>query len=748
MAASDAEDAGASPDLDFDESIMADSTSLAVVKTESNASGSSDPKSGSSDLKKKKRKKARRACFACQRAHLTCGMHPFPQTRLVHDINCACCIGDERPCQRCIKRGLQDQCHDGVRKKAKYLSDTPSELLNPPGMGGYHPYINGTKTTTSNSDSSGIPMTGSNDTGHYPPQPQTPTIDVYGQSSSQAQMPPPLSATGSFGNQQSPMSPQFNQHSSQQHMATTMAQGGPGITQYNGLPFDPSDPALFNFDIASLNFGNQYGALEFGMLNHMSSGANSENQDMLNQMNQMQGFNQNYASDPWLTFSQDDFVNANWNNNPPRASSTTGLLSTPNNTPTVSSIDRHDSITQFPKAFAIGAGPPSNLSASPAASSGMPDPPLEQPQSPALFLNTSQAPSAPLITRHTSITSKQHPVQPITTTSDFYNQQPTAPAPHPRKRPYDADIIYETVNKPYSYTSGFHRLFNYITKSFSSEKRIRVAKAVAAIRPSLITFSQGLTEQDLIFMERSVQRKLFEFHDFLQATGTPTIMARRDGAVVSASKEFSILTGWSKSILLGKEANLNVNSGGASGASTAPGSAARTRLSSVERDLNERDPSATIQTSPQTPTPIPVLLAEILDQDTVVQFYEDYARLAFSSAGGSVLRRGRLLKYRTKSEAQLPEHENGHDDERANKKRKRAQSIKQEPKDGHAATYIKGEAGITKLGEREGAVDVMYTWAVRRDVFEVPTLIVMNVGGPFSIWFERTNEVMQFLPII
>jgi hypothetical protein len=78
MAASDAEDAGASPDLDFDESIMADSTSLAVVKTESNASGSSDPKSGSSDLKKKKRKKARRACFACQRAHLTCGMHPFP----------------------------------------------------------------------------------------------------------------------------------------------------------------------------------------------------------------------------------------------------------------------------------------------------------------------------------------------------------------------------------------------------------------------------------------------------------------------------------------------------------------------------------------------------------------------------------------------------------------------------------------------------------------------------------------------
>ncbi|KAJ4133265.1 Transcriptional regulator of nonfermentable carbon utilization [Fusarium falciforme] len=60
-----------------------------------------DPK----DPLRPRRKKARRACFACQRAHLTCG--------------------DERPCQRCIKRGLADACQDGVRKKAKYLHDAP-----------------------------------------------------------------------------------------------------------------------------------------------------------------------------------------------------------------------------------------------------------------------------------------------------------------------------------------------------------------------------------------------------------------------------------------------------------------------------------------------------------------------------------------------------------------------------------------------------------------------------------------------
>lgn len=50
-----------------------------------------------------RRAKTRRACLACQRAHLTCD--------------------DKRPCSRCEKRGLADTCTDGFRKKAKYLAD-------------------------------------------------------------------------------------------------------------------------------------------------------------------------------------------------------------------------------------------------------------------------------------------------------------------------------------------------------------------------------------------------------------------------------------------------------------------------------------------------------------------------------------------------------------------------------------------------------------------------------------------------
>ncbi|KAI9220190.1 hypothetical protein BC828DRAFT_406030 [Blastocladiella britannica] len=76
---------------------MADSTESLM------ASESSESKSG------RRKKKAVRACNHCQKAHLTCD--------------------DARPCLRCVKRNLGATCADGARKKAKYLRDTPSELL-------------------------------------------------------------------------------------------------------------------------------------------------------------------------------------------------------------------------------------------------------------------------------------------------------------------------------------------------------------------------------------------------------------------------------------------------------------------------------------------------------------------------------------------------------------------------------------------------------------------------------------------
>jgi hypothetical protein len=67
-----------------------------------------------------KKKKASRACYHCQKAHLTCD-DCNPNYSISHDPMLTVCPA--RPCQRCIKRGISDNCTEGHRKKAKYLLD-------------------------------------------------------------------------------------------------------------------------------------------------------------------------------------------------------------------------------------------------------------------------------------------------------------------------------------------------------------------------------------------------------------------------------------------------------------------------------------------------------------------------------------------------------------------------------------------------------------------------------------------------
>lgn len=85
----DANDASPSPEPQFDPGgdleagTMAESSVDLVPSDEKSPSQSKDSaepnakRNNSKDPSRPRRKKARRACFACQRAHLTCGMYPF-----------------------------------------------------------------------------------------------------------------------------------------------------------------------------------------------------------------------------------------------------------------------------------------------------------------------------------------------------------------------------------------------------------------------------------------------------------------------------------------------------------------------------------------------------------------------------------------------------------------------------------------------------------------------------------------------
>ena len=212
-------------------------------------------------------------------------------------------------------------------------------------------------------------------------------------------------------------------------------------------------------------------------------------------------------------------------------------------------------------------------------------------------------------------------------------------------------------------------------------------------------------------MEKCFQRTLCEYEDFISAIGTPTIVCRRTGEVAAVGKEFSILTGWRKDVLLGKEANLNINTGGTSGQ---PG----TGTSSRGGMNTPRLPEGTKPDALDPSRPQPVFLAELFDDDSVVAFYEDFARLAFGDSRGSVTTRCKLLKYKTKEDPPGFEGLDGVGEGESGKTKKKRKL--------HGRGEIAGEAGIDELADKDGKVECSCCWTIKRDLFDIPMSMVFS----------------------
>ncbi|PGH19032.1 hypothetical protein AJ79_00066 [Helicocarpus griseus UAMH5409] len=691
-------------------------------KTTSTAANAKDPL-------RPRRKKAKRACFACQRAHLTCG--------------------DERPCQRCITRGRQDACHDGVRKKAKYLHDAPNEALMPGIRGNLYNQAqaprNNTNTQQRNGTNSNKPSRRDVSNNFYSSQP-TNDYNVYSQAKSQQNhMPSVIQDTtmnpGAF-QAQSPSSPTFDLSSNSQNQnlssslpqtssSTTSSAAGQNQDPFGAAFFDPSHPALFNFDIASMNFGNRYGALEFGMLGHMATGAGdtppSDSATQRGSIGRSSGTftGQNFgegSGNPSPFLFGDPVLN-DWN---PAGQGQTN----PRN---IYNQNVSGQMTDLPHAFAIESAP-MNF-ASPSST--------ESPQ----MTTTTPFDEANANFNRTNLMPPANTPQPPRISTPSLKQQGMQVGV--KKRSRSPSAIYNSVKEPYSYTSGFHSLTAFIQRRFSPQKTLQIAKALASIRPSFIATTKTLNQDDLIFMEKCFQRTLWEYEDFINACGTPTIVCRRTGEIAAVGKEFSILTGWKKEVLLGKEPNLNVNTGGSSGVMSGGPSSRGSFTPRIPTLENSGVPTGRTQ---------PVFLAELLDDDSVIEFYEDFAKLAFGDSRGSVMTTCKLLKYKTKEDTAALFNNKGEGGSETGGNNPNAAANGANNSDGagnssnanHAGATngpqqspnkkwgkggIAGEAGMNQLGFRDGKVECSYCWTVKRDVFDIPMLIVMNVGVPLSFLY-------------
>ncbi|CAK7225526.1 Transcriptional regulator of nonfermentable carbon utilization [Sporothrix curviconia] len=734
-----------------------------TAKTEASVDGSAaepkkkyDPK----DPLRPRRKKARRACFAC----------------------------DERPCQRCIKRGLADGCQDGVRKKAKYLHDAPAEALRPVLGPNFNAGASSTPTRPANGhrhpSSAGSDVSASNVPSFFT-QSTTQSYPVF--SASQAPS-GTLADNLTFPGPQSPVSPSFVPTTSDADNPLnrmSLSSASAAMASFSPALFDPSNPALFNFNLEGINFGSQYAAMEFGMLGHMSSGAGDDPHDptSISQQGGRTGSGVDSFSSTADVFGNGGVNQALFDGGGAASSGAGGLM---NDFMSLDSSSGNGFYTQgnlqhgLPHAYAIAAAPaslqsPSTDNNSPQATGyGFDGSPttavyslsnLNNNNNGGGSSNNNNNGQASSVTGRPSIsqqTQQQHKAKSAVTK--------VLPQSILGKRHRDPSSVYELVKEPYMYVNGFHRLIALLQRRFAAGKILRIAKALSSIRPSFISCTRTLNRQDLVFMEKCFQRTLFEYEEFMSQVSSPTIVLRRTGEVAAVNKEFTALTGWTKDVLLGKEPNLNVNTGSApgvtsgtlgsdvagmsaggisggggggnddanSGANSA-GNTGRAGLTTPRlRTLNAEMVKAA-EGKPQA-----LFLAELMDDDNVIEFYEDFAHLAFGDSRGSVNRKCRLLKYRTRD--MLVNSASG--------------SVVDEPQGAGAGAgptstpsginagagastassgllrpsnsilssrvaRIDGEHGIAKI-ERDGKLECSYCWHIRRDTFDIPMMIVMN----------------------
>jgi len=108
------------------------------------------------------------------------------------------------------------------------------------------------------------------------------------------------------------------------------------------------------------------------------------------------------------------------------------------------------------------------------------------------------------------------------------------------------------VTAAYDYTEGYHFLMKHLPRRFEKNDILRIVRALAIFRPSLIALQMPMTDEDEIFVERCFQRSLLELEKLISFSGTPTVVWRRTGEICLVAPEFCMLTEWSMDELVGK----------------------------------------------------------------------------------------------------------------------------------------------------------------------------------------------------
>ncbi|GAA5977031.1 hypothetical protein JCM5350_007535 [Sporobolomyces pararoseus] len=471
---------------------------------------------------RERKKKAGRACAACQKAHLTCD--------------------DGRPCKRCIKKGCPDDCVDGARKKAKYLQEIPDELLERgrQAQGEGSPFTNGSQlhaspsaTTLKPSQSPVPPSQSLPSTSSAPPPPPTSSQPIFDFSST-------LNDTSAAGPSTtsnptiSSSTPAFYDTSSFLNFGSTPSGGLIDHTQFgseaanleyailssmlngNGFALDAHTPNLSGGIGASLGGGNQNSFFQGGGGGAQNGRTGGSGEEML-----LGGGSRNQKNAVGEEGQQNGGGFGEFNQE--KQGGDTEMFSAEAGDGTTSA--QTEQATERATQQNVGSGVPGLMT---------------------------------------------------------------------------AEEALRSVTKPYPYAQSYHFLVKHLKTRFEKNDILRIVRALATFRPSLIALQMPLTEEDETFVERTFQRTLVELHKLISFSGTPTVVWRRTGEICLVGTEFCLLTGWKREELVGTG---NVNGMTTNGGGRAGGGK---------------------------------YIFELFDTASVVEYYESFAKHAFESTSTSV----------------------------------------------------------------------------------------------------------------
>lgn len=115
-------------------------------------------------------------------------------------------------------------------------------------------------------------------------------------------------------------------------------------------------------------------------------------------------------------------------------------------------------------------------------------------------------------------------------------------------------------------------------------------------------------------------------------------------------------------------------------------------------------------------------IIQLMEPKSALQYLQRFSELAYQDPRGFAHQRVNMLRYQTKADIErLAERAGNRGDGRDDEK-----VIKSE------GGVHQGESAMQRLGAKNGMVDCMIWWHIKRDIFDMPVLVCMSVSTSFT----------------